>query len=106
MRCGDPYRLSHYASEEYRSRWATAGDYLDTLKAAADTALLDIIMSGASEYNNAIDQAVTAAQGGTSVEDALATGDAAFNEITDRIGRDAQMAAYQEFMAMNGSYYE
>jgi multiple sugar transport system substrate-binding protein len=101
----DPYRLSHYASEEYRSRWANAGAYLDTLKAAADTALLDIIMPGSAEYHTAIDQAVSAAQGGTSVEDALATGDAAFNEITDRIGRDSQKAAYQEFLKLKGSYY-
>ena len=101
----DPYRLSHYASEEYRSRWANAGVYLDTLKAAADTALLDIILPGSAEYHTAIDQAVTAAQGGTSVEDALATGDAAFNEITDRIGRDAQIAANQEFLTLQGSYY-
>ena len=32
----DPYRLSHYASEEYRGRWPNAGDYLDTLQAAAE----------------------------------------------------------------------
>ena len=101
----DPYRLSHYASEEYRSRWATAGDYLDTLKAAADVALLDIVMPGSAEYHTAIDQAVTAAQGGTAVEDALATGDSAMNEITDRIGRDAQKTANEEFLTMQGSYY-
>jgi multiple sugar transport system substrate-binding protein len=101
----DPYRLSHFASEEYRNQWATAGDYLDTLQAGADTALLDIIMPGSAEYHTAIDQAVTAAQGGTSVEDALATGDSAFNEITDRIGRDAQKTAYEEFLTMQGSYY-
>ena len=51
----DPYRLSHFASEEYRARWANAGDYLDTLKAAADGALLDIIMPGSSEYHTALD---------------------------------------------------
>ena len=28
----DPYRLSHYASEEYRARWPNAGEYLDTLQ--------------------------------------------------------------------------
>ncbi len=101
----DPYRLSHYSSEEYRNQWATAGDYLDTLKAAADVALLDIMLPGSAEYQTAIDQAVTSAQGGTSVEDALATGDAAMNEITDRIGRDAQITANQEFLTMQGSYY-
>ena len=68
-------------------------------------ALLDIVLPGSAEYQTAIDQAVTAAQGGTSVEDALATGDAAMNEITDRIGREAQITANQEFLTMQGSYY-
>ena len=101
----DPYRLSHYASEEYRGRWTNAGKYLDTLKAAADTALLDIILPGANEYHTALDQMVTAAQGGMSVEDALAQGTGAFDEITDRIGRDKQKAAYADFLALEGSYY-
>jgi multiple sugar transport system substrate-binding protein len=101
----DPYRLSHFSSEEYRSRWPTADDYLDTLMAAADGALLDIIMPGSSEYHTAIDQAVTSAQAGTPVAEALATGNAAFNQITDRIGRENQRAAYETFKAMTGSYY-
>ncbi|MDQ2683919.1 MAG: extracellular solute-binding protein [Chloroflexota bacterium] len=102
----DPYRLSHFSSEEYRARWATAGEYLDTLEAAADGALLDLIMPGANEYNVVMDQMVTSAQSGTPVADALATANAAFNEITDRIGRDVQKAAYQDFLALKGSYYD
>ena len=102
----DPYRLSHYASEEYRGRWPNAGAYLDTLMAAADGALIDIVMPGSAEYQTAIDQMVTSAQSGTSVEEALATGDAAFNEITDRIGRETQTAAYKDFKALRGSYYD
>ena len=102
----DPYRLSHYASEEYRARWPNAGAYLDTLSAAADGALLDIVMPGSSEYHTALDQLVTAGQSGTPIEEALAGGDAAFNEITDRIGRDSQKVAYENFKALKGSYYE
>jgi multiple sugar transport system substrate-binding protein len=101
----DPYRLSHFASEEYRSRWANAGEYLDTLEAAADGALLDIIMPGSNEYHVVLDQMVTSAQGGTDVGEALATANQGFNDITDRIGRDAQKAAYQEFMKLPGAYY-
>jgi len=101
----DPYRLSHYSSEEYRARWASAGEYLDTLSAAADTCLLDIVLPGSNEYHVALDNLVTSAQGGTSVEDALASGNAAFNEITDRVGREKQAAAYQEFLKIKGSYY-
>jgi multiple sugar transport system substrate-binding protein len=102
----DPYRLSHYASPEYRDRWPNAGAYLDTLQAAADGALLDIIMPGSAEYHTAIDQAVTSAQSGTPVEEALANGNTAFNEITDRIGRESQIEAYENFKALKGSYYD
>jgi multiple sugar transport system substrate-binding protein len=101
----DPYRISHYESEEYRGRWAKAGEYLDTLRAAADGALLDIILPGSSEYHTALDDLVTSAQGGTAVADALAAGNDAFNAITDRIGRDAQKTAYADFLALKGSYY-
>jgi multiple sugar transport system substrate-binding protein len=102
----DPYRLSHYASEEYRGRWPNAGMYLDTLQEAADTALLDIVMPGSAEYHTAIDQMVTAAQSGTAVDQALTDGNVKFNEITDRIGRDSQKSAYEAFKALKGSYYE
>lgn len=101
----DPYRMSHFASEEYRARWASAGEYLDTLEAAADGALLDIIMPGANEYHVVLDQMVTSAQAGTDVAEALATANAGFNDITDRIGRETQKAAYQEFIKLRGSYY-
>ena len=53
----------------------------------------------------ALDNMVTSAQGGTSVADAVASGNAAFNEITDRVGRDKQKASYQEFLKIKGSYY-
>lgn len=102
----DPYRISHYESEDYRSRWEYAGDYLDTLRAAADTALLDIVMPGSSEYHTAIDQMVTAAQAGGDIAETLASGNAAFNEITDRIGRESQKEAYENFKALPGAYYE
>ena len=86
----DPFRLSHYASEAYRGLWPNAGEYLDTLREQTNTALLDIVMPGSHEYHTAIDQMWGAAQGGTPAEQAAADANAAFNEITDRIGRDAQ----------------
>ncbi|MDQ3695212.1 MAG: extracellular solute-binding protein [Chloroflexota bacterium] len=100
----DPFRLSHYASDEYRAAWATAGDYLDTLEAAADGALLDLIMPGAVEYHNAIDQAVTSAMAGTGVQEALDGLAESWNEITDRIGRDQQREAYAEYTSLAGAY--
>src|SRR5262249_16159091 len=42
----DPYRLSHYKSELYRSLWPTAKDYLINLNNSANVGLLDMIMPG------------------------------------------------------------
>lgn len=100
----DPYRLSHYSSEEYRARWETAGDYLDTLKAAADGALLDLVIPGAVDYHNAIDQAVTGAMAGADVQQSLDDLAANWNGITDRLGRDTQREAYTEYVKLAGAY--
>ena len=100
----DPYRLSHYSSETYRARWEHAGEYLGTLQAAADGALLDLVMPGSADYHNAIDQAATAAMAGTDVQEALDGLTGAWNEITERIGRDSQKAAYAEYVQLAGAY--
>jgi multiple sugar transport system substrate-binding protein len=100
----DPFRLSHYSSEQYRALWPSAGEYLDTLKSAADGAFLDLIMPGSAEYNDAVDKAVTAAQAGTPVQQSLDEAKAAWDAITDRIGRDKQRAAYAEYVKLQGAY--
>jgi multiple sugar transport system substrate-binding protein len=100
----DPYRMSHYSSEAYRALWPAAGEYLDTLKGAADGALLDLVMPGSFDYHISIDQAATAALTGSDVQgelDKLAT---TWNEITDRLGRDAQKSAYAEYIKLKGAY--
>ena len=100
----DPFRLSHYASTEYRERWATAGEYLDILKSSADGALLDIIMPGSFDYQIAIDRAATAAMAGDDVQQSLDDLVSTWNEITDRLGRDKQKAAYAEYVKLAGAY--
>ena len=102
----DPFRLSHYSSEAYRALWDNAGEYLDMLQEQTNTALLDIIMPGSQEYHTAIEQMWGAAQGGTAPEQAAADANAAFNAITDRIGRDAQRTAYQEYLKLGNVYPE
>jgi hypothetical protein len=47
-----------------------------------------------------------AVQGGTPAEQAAADANAAFNAITDRIGRDAQREAYQAYLALGNVYPE
>ena len=100
----DPYRLSHYASEEYRNRWDYADAYLDTLKAAADGALLDLVIPGSFDYQIAIDQAATAAMAGNDVQASLDNLAKTWNDITDRLGRDQQKAAYAEYLKLKGAY--
>jgi multiple sugar transport system substrate-binding protein len=102
----DPYRTSHFESAEYRALWTHAGEYLDTLKSAADGALLDIIMPGSFEYHDAVDQAVTGAMAGSDPQESLDTLASTWNEITDRLGRDKQKEAYAAYVALKGSYQE
>ena len=94
----DPYRLSHYDSEEYRGLWADAGAYLDTLKANANTALTDWAILGWQEYSLAIDQAVTSAMGGTDPKAALDQAVSDMNAISDRLGRDAQIEQWNSYL--------
>lgn len=100
----DPYRLSHYSSEAYRALWPNAPEYLDTLKGAADGALLDMIMLGSFDYQIAIDQAATAALTGSDVQGELDKLAQTWNDITDRLGRDNQKAAYAEYVKLKGAY--
>lgn len=100
----DPFRLSHYASHEYRAKWPNAGKYLDTLKASADKALYDLIMPGNNDYETAMDQMWGSVEGGTPIKDALAAANKAFNGITDRTGRDKAKAAYAEYIKKSGAY--
>ena len=100
----DPFRISHYESQEYRSKWPNAGLYLDTLRASADTLLLVLIMRGAHDFEVAMDLILGAAQGGTPVEEALAQGNKAFNDLVERGGREAMKAAYAEYLKLKGAY--
>jgi multiple sugar transport system substrate-binding protein len=99
----DPYRLSHYSSEEYRGLWADAGAYLDALKQAANTAFTDWAIPGWQEYALAIDKAVTGAMGGQDAQSALDTAVSEMNAISDRLGRDKQIEFWAEYLKTPGS---
>jgi multiple sugar transport system substrate-binding protein len=99
----DPYRNSHYASPEYRGLWPSAPEYLDTLRAATGRALLDLILPGANDYAEAFAVAATNARLGTPVPAVMNQMAAAWDAITDRIGRDQQRAAYREYLDRPGA---
>lgn len=94
----DPFRMSHFASEEYAALWPSAGDYLATLEAAAMAGINELGIPGAREYMDALDQALTAAYAGTDPQVALDEAAAKWDAITDRLGRDAQKVAYEQWL--------
>jgi multiple sugar transport system substrate-binding protein len=94
----DPFRKEHYASPEYRALWSNAGDYLDTLEAGAMKGQYELGVPGAREYMDALDKAITAAYAGTDPKAALDEAAVKWNEITDRLGRDAQKEAYATWL--------
>ncbi|MCL1599820.1 MAG: sugar ABC transporter substrate-binding protein [Actinomycetia bacterium] len=102
----DPYRLSHYDSEEYKSLWPDAAEYLEVLEDAADVALIDLIIPGATEYNTAIDQAMTAIWAGTDPQAAFDTAASEWDRITDEIGVDAAREAWLTYLELPGSSVE
>ena len=67
----DPYRISHYKSKAYRTLWPAAKEYLIALDEAANHAVIDMIMSGAGDYANAIDRAMTAMYAGKDIKSRL-----------------------------------
>ncbi len=102
----DPYRLSHYDSAEYKALWPEAAAYLEVLEDAADVALIDLIIPGATEYNTAIDQAMTAIWAGTDPQEALDTAAAEWDRITDEIGVEAAKASWLAYLELPGSSVE
>lgn len=102
----DPYRISHFTSEEYGSLWPGAKDYLATLNEAANNGVIDLIMPGAADYSFSVDRACSAVWGGEDPQQALDGAAAEWNTITDQIGRDKQKDAYAAFLTLPGATAE
>jgi multiple sugar transport system substrate-binding protein len=99
----DPYRLSHYRSKAYASRWPGAAQYLKTLCEAANHAVLDPIMTGAADYANALDRAMTAIYAGKDVQRGLDDAAKEWDNITNKLGVARQRESYQNFLKYPGS---
>jgi multiple sugar transport system substrate-binding protein len=94
----DPYRESHFADEGYQNLWPNAAEYLDVLRQGAEVGVHDLGIPGAREYEQALDRAITAAYAGADPKAALDRAAAEWDEITERIGAEAQKAAYDEWV--------
>lgn len=100
----DPFRTSHYSSKEYRSRWPNAGDYLDVLKAGAETGLLDLSLIQTDRYEEGMRQAIGrlwAKEDPKEILDDLAT---QWDKLTKRIGVDKQKRAYNDWANKPNAY--
>ena len=100
----DPFRVSHYSDEGFRQLWSNAGQYLDALKAGGETGVQDLTVIQAQKYHDLIDNAIQAAIGGESAQDALDTACKAANRVTKQIGVDRQRDVYQQFKANANAY--
>lgn len=100
----DPFRESHYVDPEYLSRWDDAGNYLKTLRAGADTGLLDLSLLQIDKYEEALRQAMTRLWAGDSSQDVLDDLAVQWDKLTDKIGLDKQQSAYKEWAAKPNAY--
>jgi multiple sugar transport system substrate-binding protein len=99
----DPYRISHYKSPAYRKLWPAAKEYLITLNNAANDAVIDMIMSGAGDYANSLDRAMTAIYAGKDIKSGLDGAAKEWDAITKKLGVANQRKAYAEFLKLPGA---
>lgn len=100
----DPFRDSHFVSEEYKSRWPEAPEYLAALQAGAVSGLLDLSILQTDRYEEALRQSVARVWGGEDPQTVLDDVARQWDEITERIGVDAQREAYLEWASKPNAY--
>jgi multiple sugar transport system substrate-binding protein len=100
----DPFRANHYSSAEYRGRWKDAPAYLDTLKLAGETGMLDLSLIQTDRYEEALRQAISRLWAGEDAKKILDDLAAQWDQLTDRIGRDKQKRAYLDWSKKPNAY--
>lgn len=100
----DPFRDSHFASAEYRSRWPEAPEYLAALQAGAVNGLLDLSVIQTDRYEEALRQGISKLWAGQDPQAILNEVAAQWDQTTQRVGLDKQKAAYAEWAAKPNAY--
>ena len=100
----DPFRTSHFSNPEYRARWSNAADYLDTLKAGAETGLLDLSLVQTDRYEEGIRQAISRLWAGDDPQEILDDLAESWDELTERIGVDRQRRVYADWASKPNAY--
>lgn len=94
----DPFRESHYESEEYKALWSNADEYLSVLREAQNNGFLDLSIPGSREYQEAVERAITAIYSGADIQATLDQLAADFDDITEEKGVDSQREAYADWV--------
>ncbi|MFK7889409.1 MAG: ABC transporter substrate-binding protein [Granulosicoccus sp.] len=100
----DPFRESHFTSEEYLSRWPEAPEYLAMLQQAAVVGLSDLSLLQTDRYEEALRQAVSRLWAGEDPKTILDGVADSWDKTTQRIGVDKQKAVYQDWASKPNSY--
>lgn len=100
----DPFRVSHYESEAYRNLWPDAGAYLDTVRLAGETGLLDLSLLQQDKYDEAMSRAISSLWATGDAQASIDQMAASFDEITERVGVDRQKAIYEAWASKPGAY--
>ena len=100
----DPFRTSHYESPEYRKLWPDAPAYLDTIKKAGETGLLDLSLLQQDKYDEAMTKAISSLWTGEDPKAIVDRMASQFDAITEKVGVDKQKEVYKAWAAKPGAY--
>lgn len=100
----DPFRTSHFESEEYRARWSNAPEYLDVLKASAESGLLDLSLIQTDRYEEGIRQALSRLWAGDAPQEILDDLAEQWDDLTERVGVDKQRRVYVDWASKPNAY--
>ena len=100
----DPFRASHFASAEYKSRWPEAPQYLAALEAGAVSGLLDLSLLQTDKYEEPLRQGISRLWAGDDPKAILDQVAAEWDAVTERVGLDKQKAAYGGWAAKPNAY--
>lgn len=99
----DPYRYSHLAHPENQTLFpdpASAADLYAAVERALERPMADLTIPGGWSYTQTLDRAVMKVlRGEATAADALREAAAEWESITERLGREAQKQAYQQWSA-------
>lgn len=100
----DPYRYSHFESDEFQSLWSTAPDYLNGLREAVDQGYADLSLLDTFKYWDVLAREVVASIGGKDPKEALDAVAVEWDRITNAVGVDRQREVYTDWASKESAY--